>query len=301
MGVFYVRVAAVTCAVLVCVIGPAAFAETPQEHSRHAAAEFDKMHWKNGTQKLGESHGTFAVPRGGKILIGSEAIRADELINGAKDTSIEGFAAIAHRSLYVSYSDEGYVTADDWNDVKADELLKSIKDGTAQGNAERAKNGLGSLYVDGWVQKPTFDSKRKSVRWVMRSHDEAGRTVINAVALQLGRHGYERFTLVSDGRDPHGDATILANAVGGYRFDPGSRFSDYVQGDKLAGYGVAALVGTAAGATIAKTVGFGAILLLIKKFFLVIVALIVGGFSYVKRFFRRDPPQSAGPFKMSGS
>ena len=52
-----------------------------------------------------------------------------------------------------------------------------------------------------------------------------------------------------------------------YSFDPGFRFSDYVQGDKLAGYGIAALVGTAAGATIAKTVGFGAILLLFKEIF----------------------------------
>jgi uncharacterized membrane-anchored protein len=135
----------------------------------------------------------------------------------------------------------------------------------------------------------------------MRSHDDGGRTVINAVAMQLGRHGYERFTLVSDGKDPRGDAALLASAVGGYRFDPGSRFSDYVQGDKLAGYGVAALVGTAAGATIAKTVGFGAILLLIKKFFVLIVAVIVGGFSYLKRFFRRDAAQPSEPFKMSGS
>jgi uncharacterized membrane-anchored protein len=164
MGVFYLRIAAVAFGAFVSVSGLAAFAETPQEHARTAAAEFDKMHWKNGSQKLGESHGTFVVPKGGKILLGSEAIRADELINGAKDASIEGFAALAHRSLYVSYSGEGYVTADDWNDVKADELLKSIKDGTAQGNEERAKSGLGALYVDGWVQKPTFDAKRKSVR-----------------------------------------------------------------------------------------------------------------------------------------
>jgi uncharacterized membrane-anchored protein len=117
-------------------------------------------------------------------------------------------------------------------------------------------------------------------------HDAEG-PVINAVALRLGRRGYERFTLVSNGADPKGDAAMLASSVANYAFDPGFRFSDYVSGDKLAGYGIAALVGTAAGATIAKTVGFGAILLLIKKFFVVIIAVAAGAFGYVKRFFTR--------------
>lgn len=300
MGVPFVRCAVGTAAGLVLMLTAPAFAETPQEHARQAKAEFDKMHWTKGAQKLGESHGTFVVPRGGTMVVGSEATRADELINGSKDPSIEGFAELAHRSLYVSYVGEGHVAADDWKDVNADELLKNIKDGTEQGNEERAKLGLGALHVDGWVQKPTFDASRKSVRWVMRSHDETGRPVINAVALQLGRNGYERFTLVSNGSDPRGDAAILGSAVGNYKFDPGFRFSDYVQGDKLAGYGVAALVGTAAGATIAKTVGFGAVLLLIKKFFIVIVALAIGAFRFVQqRFFGRaaPPPESvqAGP------
>ncbi len=196
---------------------------------------------------------------------------------------------IKHRSLYLSYAGEGFVTADDWKDVNADELLNSLRDGTEQGNEARAKSGISALHVDGWVQKPTFDASRKSVRWITRAHDDRG-TVINAVALQLGRHGYERFTLVSDGRDPKGDAAILASSVNAYRFDPGHRFSDYVQGDKLAGYGIAALVGTAAGATIAKTVGFGAVLLLIKKFFLVFVAIGLGAFRYLKQLFNRGTP-----------
>jgi|GEM_PF-4232199 hypothetical protein len=46
-----------------------------------AAAEFRAMHWKKGTQKLTASHGTFVVPRSGTMLVGSEATRADQLIN----------------------------------------------------------------------------------------------------------------------------------------------------------------------------------------------------------------------------
>jgi uncharacterized membrane-anchored protein len=286
------RLAAGAATALAIVLAQPAFAETPQQHDRAAAAAFRAMHWKKGTQKLSASHGTFVVPRNGTMLVGSEATRADQLINGASDPSVEGFAEFAHRSLYVSYVGEGFVTADDWKDVNADDLMKNIKDGTEQANAERAKAGVGALHVDGWVQKPTFDANRKSVRWVTHAHDDAGRTIVNAVAMQLGRQGYERFTLVSNGKDPNGDAALLSSAAGDYSFDPGFRFSDYVKGDKLAGYGIAALVGTAAGATIAKTVGFGALLRLVKKFFLVIIAVLVGAFRYLRGMFGRKP---AGP------
>ena len=279
-------------AVLIVLISTPAFAETQSEHARTAAQEFRKMHWGGGTQKLAGSHGTFNVPRGATMVSGAEAVRADQLINGTGDTSTEGFAEINHRSLYLSYTGEGFVTADDWKDVNADDLLNNIREGTEKGNELRAKSGIGALHIDGWAQKPVFDPARKSVRWVTRAHSDRG-PIINAVALQLGRHGYERFTLVSNGLDPKGDAVILAGAVNAYRFDPGFRFSDYVQGDKLAGYGVAALVGTAAGATIAKTVGFAAVLLLIKKFFLVFIALGAAGFGYVRRFFTRGTPPAA--------
>jgi len=282
------RVPAAFLAGAFAVLVAPALAETRSEHQSTAKQQLAKMHWAAGTQKLAQSHGTFAVPRGGTMVSGAEAVRADNLINGTDDTSTEGFAEFNHRSLYLSYSNEGFVTADDWKDVNADDLLKNIREATEQSNEQRAKHGVGALHIDGWVQKPAFDAARKSVRWVTRAHDDRG-SLVNAVALQLGRHGYERFTLVSNGSDPKGDAAQLAAAVNAYRFDKGFRFSDYVPGDKLAGYGIAALVGTAAGATIAKTVGFGALLLLIKKFFLVLVALAIGAFQYLKRMFVPKP------------
>jgi hypothetical protein len=51
----------------------------------------------------------------------------------------------------------------------------------------------------------------------------------------------------------------------------------------MAELGVAALVGTAAGATIAKTVGFTAILLFLKKFFLLGFAAIAGIFVWLRK------------------
>jgi uncharacterized membrane-anchored protein len=287
------RFAVCTLGVLVS-CGATAGATSEREHVTEARREFASMHWRGGSQTLAASHGTFAVPAGGSMVVGTEAERADELINGTTSSDTEGFARIDHRVLYLSYSDVGYVSADDWKDVDASELLKNMSQATEDANEERVKNGVSAMHTDGWVQAPVYDANRKSVRWVVGLHDSETKFV-NAVALQLGRNGYERFTLVSDGSNPQADAAILANAVRAYQFKKGFRFSDYVQGDKLAGFGIAALVGTAAGATIAKTVGFGAVLLLIKKFFILILAAGAGAWGYVKRFFAGNKMQVGPP------
>ncbi len=290
--------AAVAVVGAVALAGPGA-AATGTSHEDKASAEVARMHWSTGTVKLGGSHGTFAVPDGGRIVADADAHRIDEMINGTTASDVDAYATIRHRSLYLQYSDSGYVTADDWKDVDSAKLLQSMTEATAAENEERAKSGVPAMYVDGWVQKPTFDQARKIVGWVVKLH-QSSHPFVNAVALELGRHGYERFTLASDGSDPAGDAAILADAARGYRFDPGFRFSDYVQGDKLAGFGIAALVGTAAGATIAKTVGFGAILLLIKKFFILILAAGAGVIGWFRKIFTGNrmqvgPPQAPPP------
>lgn len=272
------------CVVLIFLLASPILAENAQEHSASMRREFSAMHWTTGTQKLTESHGTFNVPKYSKIVLGYEAKHADMLINGRNSSLVEGIAFTRGRTLYLSYADDGFITTDDWKNVNADELLKNISNVTEQDNENRLKNGMSAMHVDRWIQRPTFDEERKSVRWIFGAHNASGK-IVNAVALQLGRHGYERFTLASDGSDSAGDTVLLADAVHRYIFDPGFRFSDHVQGDKLAGYGIAALVGTAAGATIAKTVGFSAILLLFKKLFVLIITGIAMLFKSVKRFF----------------
>ncbi len=137
------------------------------------------------------------------------------------------------------------------------------------------------------------------MRWVVNLvDDKTNQPFVNAVALSLGRHGYERFTYATDAGHAQQTATELTALVNDYSFDKGSRFTDFIQGDKVAELGIAALVGTAAGATIAKTVGFGALLILLKKFFLVILAFGAGIFGWLKRVVgggKKAPPLAMEP------
>jgi len=261
-----------------------------------ATQAFAHLRWSTSKTALSESHGSFTPPSDGSIVVGADAAKADELINHTSSSNTEGFVQLKDGStLYLSYADEGYVKIDDWSDVNADDLLKSMTDGTNAENEERAKNGGKALHVDGWVQQPTLDRQRSSVMWIVKLHEQGGDPFVNATAIALGRHGYEHFTLATNAGNTAATRTLLASLVNDFQFDKGFRFSDYADGDKLAGYGIAALIGTAAGATIAKTVGFGAILLLIKKFFIVIVAALAAAFAWLKRRFSRQPAAAPAP------
>jgi uncharacterized membrane-anchored protein len=277
----------VSVVAVVSATGSAALADAQSDLAK-------SIHWKTGTAPLDQSHGKFTVPPHARLATGSDAQKIDEAINGTDSSDEEAVLFTRGRTLYLSYTDSGFVSADDWKDVDASKMLSSMKDSTNTENAERAKRGVAQFYVDGWVQQPTFDAQRKSVRWIVSLHSAHGRFV-NAVALQLGRHGYERFTLVTDGTNPAADRVALANYVQDYRFDPGFRFSDYVTGDKVAGFGVAALVGTAAGVTLAKTGALAAILLLLKKFFVIIIAAGAALYGRFKKSFgsrtKFGPPQ----------
>lgn len=263
-------------------------------------SELRAMHWTGGTHSLDASHGRFTAPTGANMVESAEARRFDEIINGTTSSDSEGVVILKGRTLYLSYNDSGFVTVDDWKDVDATKLLDGMKDSTEKANDERVKNGVSPIHVDGWVQPPTLDQRRKSVRWVMGLHDEQRKRFVNAVALQLGRHGFERFTLVSRGDDPAGDRALLASLVTDYRFDNGSRFQDYVKGDRLAGFGIAALVGTAAGATLLKTGALAGLLLLLKKFIIVIIAVGAGLFGWLRKTLAGGrmhvgPPRSDAP------
>jgi uncharacterized membrane-anchored protein len=255
-------------------------------------AEIAKMHWSGGPHSLANSHGKFAVPPAAEMVQDADAARADDLINGTSGSATEGLVRIPkqHALLYMEYVDAGYVTLDDWKDLDATKMLDDMRQSTEDGNEDRRKNNVSGIHIDSWIQPPTLDRTHNTVRYIVRLHDDDRQQFLNAVALALGRRGYERFTLVSNANKPDASRDLLSSMIGDYTFTKGFRFSDYVTGDKLAGIGVAALVGSVAGVAIAKTVGFGAILLFAKKFIVLIVAAIAGGFGWLrKKFSNRSP------------
>ena len=247
-----------------------------------------KLHWQyKGSLHLSQSNSTLTIPKGMAAISSAEAQTYYQLTNGRERSDIEAVVGV-HKSndvVFLAYDDSGYVKNDDWNNVDPNQMLAGIRTNTEKANEENKGKGIAPLHVVGWIQKPTYDRKTDQVHWVIEASVDGEREhIVNSVALLLGRHGYERATLVaslSDFRKGH----MLDAVVASERFDKGARYADFTSGDKLAGFGLAALVGTAAGATLYKVGAFTALLLLLKKFWILLFAGAAGGWRWLQARF----------------
>lgn len=284
---FVTRVFLFLCAVF---LGAAAPVLATGSHSSDDLREVRQLHWQGGVLHLDTSHVTVSQPPRMIMVRGSDAAKFDRITNGSADTNIEAVSIDTKSgdTVYFQYVDSGYVKADDWTSINTGQMLQGIKDNTEQANAERQSHGMSPLHVTGWLEKPTYDKATDTVRWSLNA-SSSGREIFNAVALILGRHGYQELTWVGDSSEYRSRGGLLDQMILADHFDKGSRYQDYANGDKIAEVGLAALVGTVAGATLAKTGFFVGLLLVLKKFFILIIAAIIGGFRWLKS-------KLAGPF-----
>jgi len=185
-----------------------------------------------------------------------------------------------------SFDPSGYVKDDEKDELDADAILASIKRGSEEANEERAQRGWGRFDVVGWMQKPFYDPRTNNLTWSIDGKDETDDHTINHSVRLLGRGGVMHVDLVTD---PAQLATAVPEfnaAVAGFTFKPGHRYSEWRDGDKLAGYGLTALVAGGAGAAAAKSG-------LLGKLWKVIVAGLIGLGAGIKKLFGRKDEQAA--------
>ena len=177
------------------------------------------------------------------------------------------------------FENNGYVKDDEKLD--ADELLNSLKATDEPGNKERKRLGMPPLYTVGWHVPPHYDLTTKQLEWGMRlrSEDDA-RPIVNYTIRLLGRRGVVHATLVSDPEHLDRDIAEFKSALAGYAFQPGEKYAEFRAGDRVAEYGLAALV-LGGAAVVATKTGFGKA---IAKF--VVVGVVALG-SAVAALFRR--------------
>lgn len=171
---------------------------------------------------------------------------------------------------YLSFSDEGYVKDDE--KIDADELLKSLQEGAKQGNKERRSRGFPELQVVGWAVPPAYNNDTKRLEWATILESDGGRGV-NFSTKVLGRRGHTSVILVTGTDGLNAARPELNSVLGGYSFIDGERYADWVPGDKVATYGLAALV-LGGAAAIATKKGLWAV---IAGFVVAKAKLLIGG------------------------
>ncbi|MET3461670.1 DUF2167 domain-containing protein [Variovorax atrisoli] len=189
----------------------------------------------------------------------------------------------------VKFVKEDYIKDDDAKDWNADDLLKSLKEGTEAANEERAKRGIPSIEVTGWAQKPQYDASSHRLVWSALSKRKGstdGNQGVNYNTYALGREGYLSLNLITNAKDLDKYKPDASKLLGAIQYDDGKKYADFNSStDKVAAYGLAALV---AGAAVKKLGLFAVIAAFLAKF--AKLAVVAGGAALwgIAKLFKRN-------------
>ncbi|MBI5508331.1 MAG: DUF2167 domain-containing protein [Deltaproteobacteria bacterium] len=201
-----------------------------------------------------------------------------------------------HWLAIFEYSEDGHVNDDDKNEIDADAILESLRQGTEEANIERQKHGWAPVHVSGWARPPRYNDTTHNLEWAVTATAEDGLQSINYNTRLLSRTGVMSVTLLVTPENMSAGLPEYARVLGAFAFTDGNRYGDYRQGDKLAEYGLAALMVGGGAAIAAKTGLLLQLLLIFKKGWKVLIIALAAGAAALRRFFGRlgrkgDTPQ----------
>ena len=251
---------------------------SPEETQR----AFQSLAWQRGpTEGRIGSMATIQVRAGEAFLDGPNTRRFLELNgNPPRDDhyTLISVSESGHWFAVFSFDASGYVKDDEKLDPDA--LLKTIQASDGPGNEERKRLGMRAIYTDGWHVAPHYDPESRRLEWGLRLRSDDGRPVVNYTIRILGRRGVMKATLVSDPQRLNRDIAAFRGALGTFDFSAGERYAEFRAGDRVAEYGLAALV-LGGAAVVATKTGF------LKAFWKVIALAVVAFGGAIAAFFRK--------------
>ena len=184
-----------------------------------------------------------------------------------------------------SFSDTGYVKDDE--KIDPDGLLKNLKESDGPSNEERKRLGMSPIFTDGWQVPPHYDPETKRLEWGIRLKTAAGEPVVNYTTRLLGRSGVMNATLVSDPETLAQDMGQFKATLQKFSYVSGEKYSEFKQGDRVAEFGLAALILGGAAALATKKGFWGAIVAFFAAFWKLIAGVAITALAGLGSFFKR--------------
>ena len=184
------------------------------------------------------------------------------------------------------FEESGYIKDDEKDKLAddADAMLKNFQEGQEAANEQRKKMGAGALHVKGWAQPPRFNDQTKNLEWALIVVNEEGGESINYNTRLLGRRGVMEIGLVCT---PEEMQTLLPKyqaIMNGFQYTQGNTYAEYRSGDKVAEYGLTALIaggGAVAAAKMGLFAKLGGLLAKMGKGIIAVVVVIGAGIKWV--------------------
>jgi len=204
-------------------------------------------------------------------------IKASGNISSGKEIGLIYPKSDAGWLILFEYYDVGHVKDDDKDSIDADAILDSIIAGTEEANRQKRAQGHSALNVIGWYEEPFYDEETNNLVWAVLGEDEeSGEQFVNYNTRLLGRGGYVAVTLVSPPEMLDETMEEIDYVLSNFEYLEGERYFDFTSGDKIAKYGLAALIAGGAGAAAAKLGLFAFLAKFLAKMGKAAVALVAG-------------------------
>jgi uncharacterized membrane-anchored protein len=300
-GVIAAMLAAALCA-------PARAADSAASGEQNAAQFLQSLNFQQGDIKLPGDIATLALPPSFRYLPPADTERL--LVNGwgnPPGSVTLGMIVPAGVNpleqngwgVVITYDKDGHVKDDDADSIKYDDLLKDMQEGVSEQNAARKEKGYPAMTLVGWAERPHYDKARHKLYWAKELRTDGDQqNGLNYNIRVLGREGVLVLNAVA-GRDQLEAIKVEMQKVTAVtNFNPGQRYTDFNDStDKVAEYGLAALV---AGGVAAKLGFFGKLLALLLAFKKIILLGAAAFGSAIYKFFKRDQPP-VHPLEDAGS
>ena len=274
-------------------------AEKQSISREQAEALVSGLKFQQGETTLHDGLATLHVPDGFRFLNGPDAQTVLVKLWGNPPDSAEplgmlmpdGVSPLDNNSwaVVMTYGADGYVSDKDAAKINYTELLTQMQKDVASANEERQKAGYEPVRLVGWAKAPRYDSQTHKLYWAkeLKFGSQPDNT-LNYNIRMLGRSG----VLVLNGVAAMVQLPEIEEAtpkiLAAIDFNPGHRYADFnPKSDKVAEYGLAALVAGTATAAALKLGFFKALwvaILAAKKFIIIGVVAIAAA---IRKLFRR--------------
>jgi uncharacterized membrane-anchored protein len=270
--------------------------QTDQEQAERAIIA--GLQWRDGQIAVEQAQARFNLDGNYRYLGAADARKVlEQLWGNPPDESVLGMVVPKGRgvlddtgwAVVVTYSDEGYVSDEDAAKIDYAELLQEMKDADKEDNAARKEAGYGTIELIGWAEPPHYDAASKKLYWAKELQGEGSEhRTVNYDIRVLGRRGYLSLNAVARMQELPEVKAGMQQLLPMVEFDAGSRYADYDKStDKVAAYGLAALIGGGIAAKAGLFAKVGALLLGLKKLLIPLVLLLGALFKPLLNLFRR--------------
>jgi len=227
---------------------------TPEQEK--ARQLYRSIPWQKGpvTADLG-SIAEIKVPEGYQFT-GREGGRVFEELNQnpSSDRMLGILTPINNLDWFIvfDYNDTGYVKDDEKDKIDANAILEVIRQGTEASNELRRSKGWAEVKNIVWQYPPTYDAVTHNLVWAT-AFDVTGDRTVNYSTRILGRHGVINANLVGNPDAIQRVVPTVKTLLNDLEYKSGLRYAEFRAGDKIAAYGLTALITGGAAAVAVKT------------------------------------------------